>query len=309
MEPADLRERWEAARQKLLEVRSERTRPHRDEKIVTAWNGLMIAALAKTARAVGDEQLLADAERAAGFVLEELHTGDGRLLRYSRDGAAEVPGFADDYAFLAWGLLEMYEARFDLSYLEQALELSRRMLELFWDEERGGFALVGEDAEQPVVRPREVQDGALPSSNSVALLVLERLALLSGRDDLQEHADRLMESLSGEVARYPSGYTQFLCGVDFAIGPQQEIVVAGDPAAEGTRRLSAVVHSEFLPRSVLLMRPVEGDETDRLVEIAPYAAEMKPVDGRPAAYVCRDYSCREPVADPDALRALLREEV
>ena len=308
IDPADLRERWDAARHKLLEVRSQRTRPHRDEKIVTAWNGLMIAALAKSARAVEDEELLADAERAARFVLEELRTGDGRLLRYSREGAADVPGFADDYAFLAWGLLELYEAGFDLSYLEEALELSRRMLELFWDEERGGLALVGTDAEQPVVRPREVQDGALPSSNSVALLVLERLALLTGGDDLQENADRLMDSLSGEVARYPSGYTQFLCGVDFAIGPQQEIVVAGDPAAEETRRLNGGAQTQFLPRSVLLVRPVEGDDADRLVELAPYAEEMTPVDGHPAAYVCRDYSCREPVTDPDALRELLREE-
>ena len=190
----------------------------------------------------------------------------------------------------------------------EALELSRRMLELFWDEERGGLALVGTDAEQPVVRPREVQDGALPSSNSVALLVLERLALLTGGDDLQENADRLMDSLSGEVARYPSGYTQFLCGVDFAIGPQQEIVVAGDPAAEETRRLNGGAQTQFLPRSVLLVRPVEGDDADRLVELAPYAEEMTPVDGHPAAYVCRDYSCREPVTDPDALRELLREE-
>jgi hypothetical protein len=307
IEPERLRERWDSARQRLLSARSKRVRPHRDDKIVTAWNGLLIASLSTAFMALQEEQLRDEAGRAADFVLGSLCRRDGRLLRYHRRAAADVPGFADDYAFLVWGLLNLYEAGLDVGYLEKALDLTVRMVDLFWDEERGGFSMVGEDAEQPVVRPREVQDGALPSSNSVALLNLQRLALLTGREDLREYGERLIDALAGEVARYPAGHAQFMCGLDFALGPQQEVVVAGDPQAEATRRLCEAVHLEFLPRSILVLHPPDGAGADRLEELAGYTEKMVPRDGRPVAYVCEDYTCREPVSAPNELRRALHE--
>ena len=304
MAPAQLRERWGTAREKLLAARSGRVRPHRDEKIVTAWNGLAIASLAKAAGALSDDRLRKDAVKAADFVLENLRTDEGRLLRYHRTAAADVRGFADDYAFFAWGLLELYETTADLHYLDLARELTHQMLELFQDEGRGCLGMVGRDAAQPVVRPQEVQDGALPSSNSAALLVLRRLGLLTGEEQLRNRAETLERSLAGEVSRHLSGYTQFLSGVDFGLGPNREIVIAGDAEATATGDLLAVLRSAFIPRTVWLLHDPDESGVENLPQ---YAAKMTPVDGAPAAYVCEDYACHEPLTDPETLREMLEK--
>lgn len=305
MDPSELMKRWETAQQKLLEARSERIRPHRDEKVVGSWNGLMIAGLARAAQALGDESLYQQACQAADCVLERLMDRDGRLLRYYRQDPEQVPGFADDYAFLALGLLELYETGFNVTYLQKSLELCREMLDLFWDEEMGGIAMVGKDASVPLVRPHDVQDGALPSSTSVALEVLLRLDLIAEDERLREHAERLMELASERVMRGPSAFTAFLCGLNFALGPNREIVIAGDPGDERMQALCSLVKSRFLPRSVWLMRGI-GECDEELEKIAPYLTQMKPIDSQPAAYLCRDKVCQEPVGEVEELGDRLR---
>ncbi len=304
MEPSQMRQRWRAARRQLLETRSNRTRPHRDEKVMTAWNGLMIAGLARAAQALDEEPMYQQAVNAADCVLDNLQTPDGRLLRYYRDTAGDVPGFADDYAFLALGLLELYEAGFEVDHLGQSLSLTRRMLDLFWDEQNGGLALVAEDASGPLVRPHDVQDGALPSSNSVALEVLLRLAAITGKGQLDDYARRLIQSRSERIMRGPSAFSAFLCGVNFAVGPNQEIVLAGEPDEAIVRRMCSMVKTRFLPRSVWLVR-YSGETADPLTDLAPYTERMTPLNGQPAAYVCENKACKEPVTDANQLAECL----
>lgn len=176
----ELERKMSEAREKLFEVREKRVHPHKDDKVLTSWNGLMIAALARGGRVLGDERYTAAAEKAVSFIWRYLRREDGRLLARYRDGEAAYLAYVDDYAYLAWGLLELYEAGFDVSHLEKAIELTHQMLDLFADEEKGGLFFYGRDAEQLLTRPKEVYDGALPSGNSVAACNLIRLARMTG---------------------------------------------------------------------------------------------------------------------------------
>ncbi|MDD4334087.1 MAG: thioredoxin domain-containing protein, partial [Desulfotomaculaceae bacterium] len=217
----------ESLRNKLFNARKKRVHPHKDDKVLTAWNGLMIAALARGAAVFGEDAYRKAAVNAVEFIMQKLRRADGRLLARYRDGEAAYPAYLDDYAFLAWGLWELYEADFAASHLEQALELTGQMIDLFWDAENGGFYFNGKDAEQLISRPKEVYDGAMPSGNSVALLNLLRLARLTANEKLTEIAERQIKAFSGSIGQYPWGYTHFLMGIDFMLGPTREIVIAG----------------------------------------------------------------------------------
>jgi uncharacterized protein YyaL (SSP411 family) len=287
--------RWEEARRKLFEIRARRVHPHKDDKILTAWNGLMIAALSRIAASQDAPDLARAASRSADFVLGRMRRPDGRLLRRFRDGEAAIPAFADDYAFLIWGLLELYEAAFDSRRLSQALELAEEMNRLFWDESKGGLFFQGRDAEKLFMRRKESEDGAIPSPNSVAALVYLRLGRITGNSEWDGRAERLFTAFADSVSRVPMAFGQLLVALDFALGPTREIVIAGDPGADALVR---EVRSRFLPRKVLL-------RADGLESIAPYTRSQRPVGGRAAAYVCENFSCRAPVTDPAELGRLL----
>jgi len=290
----------------LYEARKRRTPPLRDDKILTAWNGYMIAALARGGRTLGEPRYTEAAMRAADFVLSRLSTKGGeRLLRRFRDGEAAGAAFLDDYAFLVHGLLELYESRFELRHLEKALALNRSAMELFRDEEGGGFLLTGRANEELIAPVREIQDGALPSGNSVMFSNLIRIARLTGETAPGKEAEALLRAFSGEIRRAPEAHAQLLLGLDFLFGPAQEIVITGRPGAEDTKALIDAVRRNEPFRSVILFRPAGGEEARRLAELAPYTKAQRPVGGRAAAYVCEDHRCRAPVTDPDALRALL----
>ncbi len=297
--------RLEAARQRLFATREKRVHPHKDDKILTAWNGLMIAALAKGVQVLGKAEYAAAAAKAARFILGRLRDDRGRLLARYRDGQAAFPAYLDDYAFLAWGLVELYQATFRPDYLEEALRLTREMKELFWDGERGGFFFTGRDAEQILARPKEVYDGAMPSGNSVAALNLLRLARLTGDPDLDELAGRQLQAFAGTVAPQPAAYAFFLSAVDFALHPSLEVVVAGEPEAGDTAAILDVLRKAYLPEAVVVLRP-EGEEGERVASLAPYTADQGPVDGRTAAYVCSNFACDMPVTGPEALAERLR---
>ena len=303
LEPAALAERLETARAKLLAARQKRVPPLRDDKVLTAWNGLMIAALAKAAQALEEPGYAAAAERALAFLTTRLVREDGRLLARYREGEAAHLAYLDDYAFLAWGLLELYEATFDAKHLAAAVDLAREMDRLFWDPNGGGFFFTGEDAETLLLRPKEIYDGALPSGNSVAGMVLLRLARMTGDPAWERKAEALSRAFAGSVARAPSAHTQLLQAVDFALGPTREIVIAGprDSAAAGA--MVRAVRERFLPRSVTLWN--SPDQAALLARLAPPIEAQRPLNDAPAAYVCEAFACAAPVTEPAALAALL----
>ena len=302
--PEVLADRLEAARQQLFAVREQRIHPLKDDKILSDWNGLMIAAFAKAAQAFDHPDYAAAAGKAADFVLAELRGDNGRLRHRYREGEVAGDGYLDDYAFMIWGLIELYETVFDVKYLQAALELNEVLLKHFWDAENGGFFFTADDGEALLVRKKEVYDGATPSGNSVMMLNLLRLGRLCGKPEFEAKAAQIGSAFAGNVMQYPSGYTLLMCALDFAAGPGREIVIAGEPGAEDTRALVRAVHQTFLPGRVLLLRPAGAAEPE-IARLAPYAAAMTAIDGRAAAYVCRNYACELPVVEVGELKELL----
>ncbi len=302
----DLRNRWETARRKLFAGRETRIHPHKDDKILTDWNGLMIAAFARGAVVLNEPQYAQAAGRAADFVLETLRDGRGRLLKRYRDGQAALDGQLDDYAFMVWGLIELYEATFEVRYLEEALKLNEAMLAHFWDKQNGGFYFQPDDGEKQIVRTREIYDGALPSGNSVAALNLLRLARMTGQIELEALASKLTQSFSGDVGRSPNNFTMLLTALDFALGPSFEVVVAGRPEAPDTRRMLAALRKPFLPNKVVLFRP-EGSEEPPIVKLADFVQSQTALRGKATAYVCQNFVCRQPSTDLSKMVQALKQ--
>jgi hypothetical protein len=304
LEPERVRDDLARAREMLFAAREKRVHPLKDDKVVTALNGLMIAALAKGFQVLGDEALLQAARRGAGFVLAHLRDDQGRLLRRWREGQTSGPGFLDDHAFFIWGLLELHQAEQDPAWLETALELARAQERLFADELHGGYYFTAHDAETLIIREKDFYDGATPSGNSVAAMNLIRLARLTSDTAWQRRADKLLAAFAGSVREQPLGHTQFLCALDLALSPGRELVVAGDIADPRTQALLAVARRGFRPDLTLLLRP-PGQAGERVAALAPFARDMTTLDGAPAAYLCVGKSCQRPVSDPAELEALL----
>jgi uncharacterized protein len=300
----ELRINIKAGLQKLFTVREKRIYPYKDDKILTDWNGLMISALSRAAQAFNEPHYADAAEKAASFILDRLRTSEGRLLHRYRDGEAALPAHVDDYAFLISGLLDLYEAVFDVRYLETALELNRYFLRHFWDEEQGGFYFTADDTEEILVRKKEIYDGAVPSGNSVAMMNLIRLGKMTGDSALEEKALAISRTFSAAVGEYPAGYTQLLLAVDFALGPSYEVIVAGDSGHNDTREMLNAVRSRFVPNKVVLLRPVE-QELPEIDRISHFIKSYGKPDGKALAYVCRDRNCQLPTDDPAKVQKLL----
>ena len=304
IEPGKLEDHLMNARQRLFAVREKRVHPLKDDKILTSWNGLMIAALSKGYQAMGDKKYADAAEAAANFILTKLRGTDGRLFRRFRHGDVAYPGYLDDYAFLVWGLIELYEATFEVSYLEEAVALNKAMIDIFWDKKGGGLYFTGKGNETLITVSKDAYDGALPSGNSVAALNFLRLGRMTGNVDLEKRAEQLIRSFSGDINVFPMGYTHLLSAVDFIAGPAQEIVIAGDPAHKATKCMIRAVQEKFLPNKVVLFYN-DGPEGKRLEALSPFVKGMAPVNQEPTAYVCEQYACRTPVTKADRLDSLL----
>ncbi|MCG6533443.1 MAG: thioredoxin domain-containing protein [Syntrophales bacterium LBB04] len=298
--------RVETARSKLFEARRRRIHPLKDDKVLTDWNGLMIAALAKGAQ-VFDEPTYRDAAaKAMDFIAQIMRDEDGRLLHRYRDGEASKRGNLDDYAFLIWGLLELYELTFDAIYLSRALALTADLVAHFWDPEQGGFFFTADDGEALLVRRKEIYDGAIPSGNSVSMLNLLRLGRLTANTDLERKGAQIVKAFSRKAELFPAAFTQLLVGVDFSFGPSHEVVIVGNPDAEDTNRFVRLLRSRFIPNKVVLLKPM-GDEASEIVRLAPYTEAYIAADGRATAYVCSNYSCQLPTTDSGEMLRLLGE--
>ncbi len=296
--------RLKAARQQLLAARNQRKRPHRDDKILTDWNGLMIGALAYGGRVLHEPRYTQAAEQAAIFLLERLQR-EGHLLHRYRDGQADIPAFLDDYAFLAWGLFDLYEATFDVRWLEQGQQLVQDMVRAFWDEAGGGgFFLSGARNERLIATTKELYDGAIPSGNSVAALDLIRYGQLLMDQALQRRAETLFQAFAGQVTQAPHAFPQCLIALDHWLGPSQEIVIAGDPTAASTKEMLSLVARRFLPRATLVLHPTDhhAQAVERLI---PFVKNQQPIAGAPTAYICQNYVCQLPTTDLRKIDELL----
>jgi len=314
--PADAEQKLLACLEKLREVRARRPRPHRDDKIVTAWNGLMISALARGSRVLGEARYLGAATRAAEFLQRELYdAATGELYRTWREERSAITGFAEDYASLIQGLLDLYEAGFDVRWLQWAEQLQRRQDELFWDAGRGGYFNTRTGDAAVILRLKEDYDGAEPAANSIAALNLLRLDWMIGDDgrgqatedrgqapvgrieeNYRAKALRTLAAFRAQWSEHPHALPQMLVALELALAEPRTVVLAGDPTAEDFRALAAVLAENLGPRRVILA--AEGGAGQAwLATRRPYLAAMQPVDGRATAYVCENFACQAPVSD------------
>jgi uncharacterized protein len=299
-----VRKQLESCRQKLFLAREERIHPYKDDKILTDWNGLMIAALAKASRALDSEEHRAAAVKAADFLLATIQTKEGRLLHRYRNGSAGLPAQLEDYTFLVWGLIELYETTFDEKYLESAIALNKTMTEHYWDKKDRGYFMTADDAEALIMRPKSVYDGAIPSGNSAAVYNLLRLSRMTGDTVLEERASATAEAFGETLSGGPSSFALMLIGLDFAAGPSYEVVVAGDRDGADTHAMLKALHKPFIPNKVVLLRP-ESDAKPRISEIASYTETQKSLDGEATAYVCSNFVCSFPTTNLEKMLSLM----
>jgi uncharacterized protein YyaL (SSP411 family) len=290
----------------LLAARSQRVRPLRDDKILTAWNGLMISAFAKGGAVLEDARYAEAARRATEFVIGRMyHAPSGRLLRRYRDGGAAIPGFLDDYAMFVQGLLDLYEAQFDRRYLELAVRLTEKQRELFEDTESGAFFSTEADDRRLVLRVKEDYDGAEPSGNSVAVANLVRLAQMTNRAAFRESAERTLAAFAGRLQLAPAGIPQMLAACEFLLGEPREIILAGRRESAEMRALLRELHTRFVPSRVVLL--VDSAETQQALAAGiPSVASMNPPPDGAMAYVCRNYTCALPVSEPAQFAELIQ---
>jgi uncharacterized protein YyaL (SSP411 family) len=291
--PAEQRER---IRSKLLQARAARVRPGLDDKRLTAWNALAIAALADAGAVLEREDYLAAARTAADFLLLELRGDDGRLLRTWKDGRGRLDAYLEDHAFLLEALLVLYEATFEPRWFAEARTLADAILERFADPERGGFFSTAADHEALVARRKDLEDAPIPAGASSAALGLLRLAALTGTHTYEQAAVGHLRLLHEIAPRHPTAFGHLLRALDFHLSPTLEVALAG----EDTAALARVVHGALRPHVVLAGGPPDG---------VPLLEGRTPVDGRPAAYVCEHFACRRPVTEPADLAAALGDPV
>jgi uncharacterized protein YyaL (SSP411 family) len=287
------------ARRKLFEARERRVHPRRDEKVLTSWNGLMLAAFAEAARTLNREDYQEVAERNAEFLLRELRQENGRLLHSWKEGDARLNGYLEDHSYLVEGLLELYQTTFEPRWFLAARELAETMLEHFADSE-GTLYDTSDDHETLITRPRDLQDNATPSGNAMAVTTLLKLAGLTNEVRYVDIAHEALAQMQPMLAQYPLGFGQWLQALAYALSGPREIAIVGDPGSTDTQALLSVVRGAYRPFQVVAL----GAPTTRPPAV-PLLQERGLVAGRAAAYICREFSCQAPIVESEELQALL----
>ncbi len=294
-----------SAAEKLLAARSKRVRPHLDDKVLTAWNGLMISALAKGGAILAEPRYSAAAVRAGDFILHRMYDAKtGLLLRRYRQQDAAIAGFLDDYALFTQALLDLYETQFDPRYLQTAERLAEKQSALFEDREHGGFFSTAAGDASLVMRMKEDYDGAEPSGNSVAALNLLRLAQMTGRKDFRDAADRTLHAFASRITGMPSAVPQMLVAFAYSLAKPKQIILVGDRSAAETGEMLRILHSRFLPDSIVML--VDEPARRTLAGYLPVIETMTRLHGKTTAYVCENYTCKLPTADPAKFAELLQ---
>lgn len=283
---------WEQVRTKLFKQREQRVRPLLDDKTLTDWNALMIVALAKAGAVFDAPYLIQKAEKAFDFLDKQLFDNHKLLHRY-KDGEAAIEAFADDYVFLIWAGIELYEASFKTRYLKNAIELNKQFLKIFWDDKKGGFFFSVNDTDQPLGRQKQIYDGAVPSSNSVALLNLIRLGRYTGDTELEEKANEIGKFFSADLIRSGSSSTMSMMALQFLYNDSKEVIIA--EGENDSLEFIRFFHSKFDPSKILIFKPSKTDK--ELLLIAPFLKNQPAIDQKTTIYVCRNYSCEKPIFD------------
>ena len=295
----DLEKVLEEGRRKLFAEREKRTRPGRDEKILTSWNGLMISSFVDGFKVTGNERYLNGAKEAARFILREMRK-DGSLMRVYNKGKSQVMGYSEDYAFLIQALIDLYEATFETEWLKEAEDLNRRMIHQFWDERNGGFFFTGRENESLIARSKNPYDNVIPSANSIAVFNLTRLGYLTGEESLKQKAEQTLHLFYHFFDQSPSGFTAMLSGLSFFLNPQ-EIGIVGSKNDPKTKSMLKEIYLSYLPNKILSLRdprePIEGNWFPFLTE--------KGIPEVPTAFVCKGFTCLPAVQDRKELKKIL----
>lgn len=304
--PAELAAELDASRRKLREARARRVRPGRDDKILVSWNGLMIEAMAQSGAALGEPRYVEAAARAARFLLDTLRL-EGRLLHTWRKGEARVEAFLDDYASLTNALVTLYEARFEESWIDEAIRLADVLLRDFADPREGGFFYTASDQPTLIARKKDMLDSSLPSGGGLATMVLLRLGKLCGRDDYLTGAEQALRASQTLMERAPSGTAQLLMALDMNLGPTPEIVILGSEDQEANATVLAELHGRFLPNMVAAFRNPHAATDGRSPALSGIFAGKEPLPPGPTIFVCENFSCQAPMTGRDAALAAIAE--
>jgi len=304
LDPAVLSKKIDEIRLKLYNAREKRVHPHKDDKILTDWNGLMIASLSQGGQVFKDHEYIEAAKKAVDFVFSNLYS-KGRLMHRYRDGESSVEGNLDDYSFMIWGLLELYSATFDTRYLDRAIELNNTLINHFWDEKDGGFFFTADDGEKVLLREKKTYDSAIPSGNSIELLNLKKIAMLTEDIELESLIKKLESAFSEIVKRSPTSHTQFISSVDFIIGPSYNVLIVGEKNSESTNKMLDYAVKKFQPNKVVIFKDVNNPDVAN--KIAKSIEHKNSLDGNATAYVCAAGSCKLPTTDPDEMLKLLEK--
>lgn len=301
-ENQDIKDQLEVMAKELFNEREKRIHPHKDDKILTGWNGLMIATLAKAGRTFNNPSTIKQAEQAIEFIEKNLTGNDGRLFARYRQGDVKHLAYLDDYAFMIWGYIECYEATFKIEYLEKALKRVDDMVDLFGDEKgESGFYLYGKDAEQLIAKPKDIFDNAIPAGNSIAAYCLVRLGKMTGRKDLADKAEAMFTYFAGKLNQSPMAFTMMLSAKLFAEEPTKEIVLAGKREEATIKAMIESLNKKYMPFSVVLLNEEDG----KLEQINDFVKNQITSEGKATAYICENYHCEKPVTEIEAFNQLI----
>jgi uncharacterized protein YyaL (SSP411 family) len=294
----------EIARKQLFAYREKRIHPFKDDKVLTDWNSLMISSLAKASSAFGNRDYIISAEKAMKFLLENMQAVDGRFLHRYREGESGLYANVDDYAFLISALIDLYEVTFKTEYLIDAIKINEEFINHFWDERDSGFYFTPDYTEEIIFRPKELYDGAIPSGNSIAMLNLIRLARITGNSIYENKVFKIINLFSRNIFSSPSVYTQALAALDFVYGPSYEIVICGELEKDDTKEMIQTLNDIYIPNKVLVLNSSRDTE---ISNIAPFIKNQKQIRNKATAYVCINFTCKEPVTSKGELEKLLRD--
>lgn len=290
-------------RKKLFDYRKKRIHPHKDDKILTDWNGLMISAFAKAAQAFNNKQYADAAEKSFSFIKKYLMDKEGKLIHRFRDGESGLPAHLDDYTFIINALIDLYETTFEIKYLKQAVELKKILLEDFWDQYNGGFYFTSATSEKLITRQKEVYDGAIPSGNSIALLNLIKLSRFTSDLKFENKAVELVKYFSGYISRSPSAFCMFMCGLDLLFSPSTEIVIVSEQKDNLAINAIELIRNIFNPNKVVVLKSDNNDKD--FAALLSFTNDMNLKENNTTFYVCRDYKCNQPVNTIEELEKLL----
>ena len=288
------------AKAKLFQEREKRIKPFRDEKILISWNGLMLSGIAEAIKISPQPIYLEAANRTVDFIFTKMFR-DGHLLHTYKSGTAKILGYLDDYAFLAAGLLDLFEATVNRAHLDRALELAEIMLHEFWDEAGGGFFYTGRSHERLIAQSKPIFDGSIPSGNAVATQVLLRLYHYTGKEDYLKRAERILRAYYNAMENQPFGFAHMLAALDFYLQKPKEVVLVGDKKEPKTLELLTKIHSLYVPNMTLQL----ASRDDSLEKVSPLLAGKRQFEGKPTVYVCHNFTCSRPVVEWDELKPLL----